>query len=161
MPILATCRNNSSSKRSHSSKPRTNAGFTLLEMLVVLAIVALVVGVAAVNAFAMMHSWRTRAQLDSIGDQFAHLPVLARQRGRAIVLPPKADPDPENAKLPPAIKLPENWLIRFDHPLRVEASGLCEGATITLEHYDRRYTRQILPPFCQWANVDEGNHGGD
>lgn len=154
MPTLAICRN-SSSNRSRRNKPRTHAGFTLLEMMVVLAIVALVVGVAAVNAFAMMHSWRARAQLDSIGEQFAHLPVLARQRGRAIVLPPKADTDPENAKLPPAIALPENWLIRFDHPLRVQASGLCEGATVTLEHFDRTYQRRITPPFCQWQAIDE------
>jgi prepilin-type N-terminal cleavage/methylation domain-containing protein len=156
MPTLATCRNSSNnSHRSRRSKPRANAGFTLLEMMVVLAIVALVVGVAAVNAFALMHSWRARTQLDAIGEQFAHLPMLARQRGRAIVLPPKADPDPENAKLPPAITLPANWLIRFDHPLKVQATGLCEGATITLEHYDRTYQRRILPPFCQWQAIDE------
>lgn len=155
MPTLVTCRNSSNSKLNRNSRSRARAGFTLLEMMVVLAIVALVVGVAAVNAFAMMHSWRARTQLDAIGEQFAHLPVLARQRGRAIVLPPKADPDPENARLPPALVLPENWLIRFEHPLTVQATGLCGGTTITLEHFDRRYQRKILPPFCQWQAIDE------
>lgn len=155
MPTLAISRSsNSKRSRNRSNKPRAHAGFTLLEMMVVLAIVALVVGVAAVNAFAMMHSWRARTQLDEIGAQFAHLPVLARQRGRAIVLPPKADPDPENAKLPPAITLPPDWLIRFDHPLKVQASGLCEGAIVTLEHFDRTYQRKIVPPFCQWQVVE-------
>lgn len=144
MPTSDTCR---------STERRRGAGFTLIEMVVVLAIMALIIGVVAVRVTAMIDSWRARTELDSIQAQFAHLPILARQRGRAIVLPPKSDPDPANQALPPAITLPHSWLIRFDHPLRVTAVGFCGGATITLEHGDRRYRRVVLPPFCTWTTA--------
>ncbi len=159
MPMSATFP--SSTERRHHA-----AGFTLLEMVVVLAIMALVAGVAAVRVFALVNSWRERTQLESIEQQFARLPVLARQRGHDIVLPPPAAASvaaPGNGDSPavapppaepPALELPDGWVVHFDRPLRVRGSGLCEGARIELEHGDRRYRRVISPPFCQLADDD-------
>lgn len=139
-----------------STERRRAAGFTLLEMVVVLAIMALVAGVAAVRVFNLVDSWRERTQLESIEQQIARLPMLARQRGDDIVLPPPAaskavahtDTDA------PALELPEGWVVHFDRPLRVRGSGLCEGARIELEHGGRRYRRVVSPPFCQLADAD-------
>ncbi len=162
MQISATCRNTSSR--------RTGSGYTLLEMVVVLAIMALVTGVAAVRVFSLISSWRERTQLESIEQQFAHLPVLARQRGESILLPPPATSVADGAalattmnadtmghgaaaggapSLPPALILPAGWLVRFNHRLRVHSNGFCEGARIQLEHGDRHYPRLVTPPFCQ------------
>ncbi len=162
MQISATCRSTSSR--------RTSSGYTLLEMVVVLAIMALVTGVAAVRVFSMISSWRERTQLESIEQQFAHLPVLARQRGQEILLPPPATSVADGAavgttahastmgnaatesgahSLPPAVILPAGWLVRFNHRLRVRSNGFCEGARIQLEHGDRHYPRLVTPPFCQ------------
>ncbi|MDE2308856.1 MAG: type II secretion system protein [Xanthomonadaceae bacterium] len=151
--------------RLHADRRRRNAGYTLLEMVVVLAIMALVTGVAAVRVFSMISSWRERTQLESIEQQFAHLPVLARQRGQDILLPPPASSAGDAAAAatgtlaagaaggagatPPALILPYGWLVRFDHRLRVRANGFCEGAHIQLEHGDRHYPRTVTPPFCQ------------
>jgi len=151
--------------RSTSSR-----GYTLLEMVVVLAIMALVTGVAAVRVFSLISSWRERTQLESIEQQFAHLPVLARQRGQEILLPPPASSVGDVATtadtgtltagaasagsaLPPALILPYGWLVRFDHRLRVRANGFCEGAHIQLEHGDRHYPRIVTPPFCQLVDT--------
>ncbi len=139
-----------------STERRRVAGFTLLEMVVVLAIMALVAGVAAVRMFSLISSWRERTQLESIEQQIVRLPMLARQRGSDIVLPPPAPPSvaaPVDIDAPP-LTLPDGWVVHFDRPLRVRASGLCEGARIELEHGDRRYYRIVSPPFCQLA-VDD------
>lgn len=142
---------------------RTNAqaGYTLLEMVVVLAIMALVTGVAAVRVFSLISSWRERTTLDAIEEQFSHLPVLARQRGEEIVLPPAAAsvaghgltagdvPASGTSAAPPALVLPAGWLVRFNHHLRVRPNGFCEGAKIQLEHGDRHYPRLVTSPFCQ------------
>lgn len=130
------------------------AGFTLLELVVVLAIMALVVGVAAVRIFTLIESWRVRTQLEGIEQQFAHLPVLARSTATRIVLPPSADENSVGAggasiSGKSAIALPKDWLITFDAPLVVRASGFCEGARITLQRGSRRYERNVLPPFCK------------
>ena len=140
-----------------SPERRLGAGFTLLEMVVVLAIMARVAGGAAVRVSSLVDSWRERTQLESIEQQIARLPMLARQRGDAIVLPPPAastaaaDAAAVDA---PALELPEGWVVHFDRPLRVRGSGLCEGARIVLEHGDRRYRRVVSPPFCQLADDD-------
>lgn len=139
-----------------SAERRHTTGFTLLEMVVVLAIMALVAGVAGVRMFSLINSWRERTQLETIEQQIVRLPMLARQRGTAIVLPP---PAASSATAPadidaPALTLPKGWVVHFDRPLRIRASGLCEGARIELEHGDRRYPRVVSPPFCQ-LSVDD------
>lgn len=138
-------------------RTRAVAGFTLLEMVVVLAIMGLVIGVAAVRVFTLVTSWRERTTLESIEQQFAHLPVLARQRGQDIVLPPPrpdaADAAASTPPEPPALRLPHDWMVHFSQPLRVRSSGLCEGTRIVVQHGARRYPRRVAPPFC--AVVDD------
>lgn len=140
-----------------SAERRRAAGFTLLEMVVVLAIMALVAGVASVRVFSLINGWRERTQLESIEQQLVRLPMLARQRGTDIVLPPPAPSASVAAPADseePALALPDGWVVHFDRPLRVRASGLCEGARIEVEHGDRRYPRVVSPPFCQ-VTVDD------
>ena len=151
-------------RSTDAQQPRTDrrhsAGFTLLEMVVVLAIMALVTGIAAMRVFSMVASWREHTQLESIEQQFAHLPVLARQRGREILLPPpKPSDDSRDTSLQvlqvgatddaPALVLPDGWLVHFDHRLRIRSNGFCEGARIDIQHGDRHERRQVLPPFCK------------
>jgi prepilin-type N-terminal cleavage/methylation domain-containing protein len=143
------------------TRRKAHAGYTLLEMVVVLAIMALVTGVAAVRVFSLISSWRERTTLNGIEEQFSHLPVLARQRGEEIVLPPPASseaehsltagevPASDSSTAPQALVLPAGWLVRFDHHLRVRANGFCEGAKIQLEHGDRHYPRLVTAPLCQ------------
>ncbi len=167
MRISAICR--STSVPLHAGQRRSSRGYTLLEIVVVLAIMALVTGVAAVRVFSLISSWRERTQLESIEQQFSHLPVLARQRGQEILLPPTssvgdvattADTDTlaagattPDGTAPPALILPYGWLVRFDHRLRVRANGFCEGAHIQFEHGDRHYPRIVTPPFCQLVDT--------
>ena len=146
MPTLVTCRSSNRCRRQRS------AGYSLLEMIVVLAIMALVMGVAAVRIFAMMRSWRIQTQLQDIEAQFEHLPVLARQQGQAIELPPPKNPeDGRSDASASALHLPTDWLIHFDRPLRIRASGFCEGARIVLQRGEHSYPRVVTSPFCRLA----------
>lgn len=142
---------------------RHESGFTLLEMVVVLAIMALVVGVASLRIFTMIQSWRERTQLDGIEQQFSHLPVAAREFGRAIELPPPTSSSNSNGlsgqgvpvvAVSPYLVLPDDWKVTFDRPLRIRETGFCEGAKITIQHDAHRYERNVTAPFCQVASTD-------
>lgn len=139
---------------SRSTSARCSGGYTLLEMVVVLAIMALVMGIAAVRVFSMIESWRVRTQLDDIDQQFQHLPVLARQRGETIVLPP---PDVAGSRghrrlssgSAEGLHLPPDWLVHFDRRLVVTGAGFCRGARIVLQKGVHTYPRIVTAPFCR------------
>ena len=59
-------------------------GFTLLEMIVVLAILGLATALVAPSALRGIDSWKRQAELDALVDQVRALPGTARARGKAI-----------------------------------------------------------------------------
>ena len=61
-------------------------GFTLLEMIVVLAILGLATALVGPSAVRGIDSWRRQAELDSLLDQIRAMPGNARASGRAIVI---------------------------------------------------------------------------
>lgn len=124
-------------------------------MIVVLVIMGLVVGLASLRLVNMVGSWRERTQLDDIKQQFAHLPVQARQLDQAIVLPP-----PASVAAPPALTLPPGWVAHFDRHLQVHENGLCEGANIDLVHGAKHYALVVKPPFCAVTEQPVGTNQG-
>lgn len=61
-------------------------GFTLLEMIVVLAILGLATALVAPSAIRGIDSWRRQSELDSLLDQIRALPGNARATGKAIAI---------------------------------------------------------------------------
>ena len=61
------------------------SGYTLLEMVVVLALMGLAVGMAAPAGFRMIDSWREAGDVDEVLRQLAALPSAARAQGRAFL----------------------------------------------------------------------------
>ena len=154
---------------------RAQGGFTLLELLVVLALVGLVTAVAVPNLERLYAAATREAERDYILDQFAGLGRRAMHQGRNYVvvdaagprdsgLPDEAgegavpggedagDPAPSlhAAHEPYAIDVPEGWEIRLDPPLVVRANGVCLGAGLTLRHRGREEARiDLEAPYCR------------
>ena len=135
-----------------------NAGFTLLELMVVLVLLGLLTALAAPNLQRLFASVSVSTEQRHILDQFEALGREALSHGRAYVVFDRAPEDDAAAAYadfePRAIDLPEAWGFRLDRPLVVRANGFCGGGELTLIHQGTLVLRTTLaPPYCR-AEVD-------
>ncbi len=133
-------------------------GFSLLELLVVLALVSLVAALALPNLVGLYDSATRATERDSILDQFAGIGREAMLKGHGYAVYSTADPQPSD--VPNAgvhaypLLVPEGWQVELDRPLRVRPNGVCLGATVTLSHPDSAPVEVALePPYCR---VEDG-----
>ena len=154
--------------------PAPIAGFTLLELVVVLLILGLVAGLAIPNLERLYAGTVRSTERDYILDQIASLGRRAMQERRTYVLAgydggqdpeagervarggsgssdgpairPARGPDPGAG----TIDVPEGWKISFDEPLIIRANGVCLGAELTLLHRGAVDLRlRLEPPYCR------------
>ena len=160
--------------RLRPATPGSESGFTLLELVVVLLLLALVAALAVPNLERLYAGVVRSTERAYILDQFTGLGRRAMHGGRTFVVvasgggepsataaaPREARARPGDAgPLPPAarrdhaphrIDLPEGWEISFDEPLVVRANGVCLGAELTLRHRGEVDVRiRLEPPFCR------------
>ena len=119
------------------------AGFTLLEMIVVLAILGLATALVAPSAIRGIDSWRRQAELDSLRDQVRALPGNARASGRAIVLS-----DATLKGKDPPLRIAAEWTLSVPAPWKVSANGVCEGGDVVIANALGTSTVVVSPPFC-------------
>ena len=163
-------------KMLDAARNRSLRGFTLLELLVVLALVGLVAAIAFPNLERMAASLTRTTERDHILDQFAGLGRRALHGGRNYVvfgtgdtadaawsgLPGEGamgagrDGAPEVAGLPRdgyepyPIDVPEGWEIRLAPPLVIRANGVCLGAVLTLRRQGAAEERiELEAPWCR------------
>ena len=159
-------------------------GFTLLELVVVLLLMALVTALAMPNLERLYAGLTRTTERDYILDQFVGLGRQAMLQGRPYVVlgtegAPQADPpgseretteiEPRGSPARPAgpaggpppagrqryvIDLPEGWEIRLDEPLVVRANGVCLGGELTLYHRGAVDVRLGLEP--PYCRIDAG-----
>ena len=134
-------------------------GFTLLELLVVLALLGLVTAIAMPNLQRLYVAATQAGERDYVLDQVAALGREAALRGRAYVVFGSAAPaDAAEVRYadfePYVVDVPEGWWLEFDQPLVVLANGVCLGGALTLSHADAAGARiELSPPYCR---VDAG-----
>ena len=149
MPKWATCR---SSRRS--------AGFTLLELIVVLAILGAATALAMPNLQNFYASLTRRTDYELALDQLNRLGATALTSGQNLVIwPAQAEgADDEEAALADSLvryqrhqlDLPPGWRLELDRPLLVRANGVCLGARLTLtDASGRRFEHDLQAPFCR------------
>ena len=133
---------------------RFRAGFTLLELMIVLALLGLLTALAVPNLQRLFASVSTSTERQHILDQFEALGREALANGRAYVVfseTPDADTAAGYADFERRpIDLPDAWRFRLDRPLLVRANGFCRGGELTLIHEDAPVLRATLaPPYCR------------
>ena len=140
--------------RKEARRPRR--GFTLLELLVVLAVLGLATALAMPNLQRLYTAATQASERDYVLDQFSALGREAMMRGRAYVVFGNAPPpDPaETARYAEyetyVVDVPEGWRLALDRPLVVLANGVCLGGALTLSHAQSTAVRlELAPPYCR------------
>lgn len=124
------------------SSPRAR-GFTLLELVVVLALLGLATALVAPAGFRMIASWRRATEVDAVLGAMVALGAHARQQGRAL----KLDAGPVPATAVPG--MPEGWTVVLAQPLSVQANGACSGTRGELRATGYVRPFALKAPFCR------------
>jgi len=125
---------------------RAIAGFTLLEMMVVMAIIALAMGIVLPRLATMADSFGAASERETVIESVASLGLLARARGRAL----RFTGQPE---LLPG-EMPEGWRVVPDQPIIFHASGACDGGQVRVIGREREFLYRLDPPRCRVTLVD-------
>lgn len=170
--MSATCPN-SPPKRVDASRAVPSAGFTLLELVVVLALVSLLTIMAVPNLRRLSGAVTRTTERNAILDRLANLGRQAMLQRRAYLLvgsdapdamkkpPPVADPDDEDPSAPAHVSpfeqhepyrmdLPDGWTLHLPAPILVRANGVCLGGEVELSYNGVPDVRLVLePPYCR------------
>lgn len=118
-------------------------GFTLLEMIVVLAILGLATALVAPSMLRGIDSWRRAAAMDVLLDQVRALPGNARAAGKPIVIDAAT-----LASAKPPLRIEADWSLSNDKPWRVSANGVCENGEVKVANRYGERTIRVSAPFC-------------
>jgi general secretion pathway protein G len=103
------------------AEARAAGGFTLLELLLVLSLVALLTGLVAPRLWQWVESARVRAGIDGARAELEALPMRAFASARRV----RVDAE---APLP----LPGGWRVELAAPLVYEANGMTAGSRLRI-----------------------------
>lgn len=140
-------------------QPNKAAGFTLLEILMVVVFLGLMTGIAAPRLFTLydriVFSYRETDVLRQVTD----LGVAALTRGRELrlatqpPLPPEPGQRPRPAPARPAdevkLGLPEGWRVIADPPIEYRFDGFCNGGRLSIVAGDYRSEWRLDAPHCR------------
>lgn len=118
-------------------------GFTLLEMIVVLAILGLAAALVGPSMVKSIDTWRRKAAMDVLLDQLRALPGNARGSGKPITV---SDATLASATAP--LRIDADWTLRAPKPWSVGANGVCEGGEVIVGNVYGERTIRVAPPFC-------------
>lgn len=127
-------------------------GFTLLEMLVTLAIVALLAGISLPNMYRIMERSRLESQRKAIMSGIENLGYRAYLLGKPYLLTALTDTTPD-APFP----LPIGWKVTAESSISFAVNGVCQGGYIRVTDPQEGSARFFLrPPDCRAEAADEG-----
>ncbi len=143
------------SERWRRRRPAAARGFTLLELIVVLALLGVVTTLAVPNLNRLYESVQRGSERDNILDQLSSLGQRARIANANLAVHGAQEAGSEEATIEPGYRaydlaLPPGWRLELEEPLRARANGVCLGGSVTLRHVSgATYRATFEPPYCQ------------
>lgn len=122
---------------------RWQRGFTLLEILVVLLLMAFLAGLALPRAINIYESMRFASERDSV------LVALSGLGRRALIAGDTVNiQEPRDLSLI-GVELPEGWQVEVVEPLTLGANGSCGSGMLSFSGRGRTATMRVTAPFCK------------
>jgi prepilin-type N-terminal cleavage/methylation domain-containing protein len=118
-------------------------GFTLLEMIVVLAILGLAAALVGPSMVRSIDTWRRQAAMDVLLDQQRALPGNARGSGKQITVS-----DATLASATPPLRIDADWTLHAPEPWSVGANGVCQGGEVIIRNAYGERSIRVAAPFC-------------
>lgn len=127
--------------------PDRISGFTLLELIVAIVIMALVLGMALPNMSGLLSSVQRSGDLKAFKQDLNALGVVAQQHGRTIYL------SSESGTLlggEAYLELPQGLSVYIPEQITYRSNGACLGGEIELlQNGESLETLNLAPPHCQ------------
>ena len=120
-----------------------HGGFTLLEMIVVLAILGLASALVGPSMVRGIDTWRRQAAMDGLLDQLRALPGNARGSGKPIAIT-----DATLGSSTPPLHIDADWTLHVPKPWSVGANGVCHGGEVIVGNAFGERTIHVAAPFC-------------
>jgi prepilin-type N-terminal cleavage/methylation domain-containing protein len=129
-------------------------GFTLLEMMVVMALLAMLMSLAGPRFVGQLERSETRFAVDQLRGQFSQLPRWARLAGEPIRLTQVDDRWQFAGES--LLTVPPGWQLRFTPELRVLPTMLCNDSEAELLNAGRQTVARlkIQAPSCATREVE-------
>jgi prepilin-type N-terminal cleavage/methylation domain-containing protein len=105
------------------------AGYTLLEMLIVLAIMALAIAIVVPRGEAALDQMTAHAVFFDFQRQVSDLRREAYASQTPTLVRDADDPDPKDAAAR-VLALRSGWTYRLDHPIAITAGGVCTAGAV-------------------------------
>lgn len=139
-----------------------HGGYTLLEMVVVLALLAMATALVAPAGYRMIQAWRDASEVDAVVGELRSLSWRARAEGNALHAPAGhalgADMPAGSAGVQvaaPRLDLPDGWTLVFDTPLQIGANGVCQDSDMTLTTARQVLRLRLEAPYCRVRHLPE------
>lgn len=128
-------------------------GFTLLELLVVLALMAMLMGIAVPGAVRALESARERGAVAELQVLLDGLPVEAFKSGREL----SVTASELQTRLRERIEWPAGWHLSAESALRYGPSGVAIGGRVVLDAGDHRVATWAVEPVTGVAVRTDGS----
>jgi prepilin-type N-terminal cleavage/methylation domain-containing protein len=135
-------------------RARRKAGYTLLEMLIVLAIMALAIAVVVPRGEAMLDQMTAHAVFFDFQRQVSDLRREAYASQTGITLRGSDDPDPGLVQAR-VIPLRAGWTYRLTQPIAISDGGACAGGGVEVLKYGHPVMRLAMADrACHFIRLD-------
>jgi prepilin-type N-terminal cleavage/methylation domain-containing protein len=135
-------------------RARRKAGYTLLEMLIVLAVMALAVAIVAPRGEAMLDQMTAHAVFFDFQRQVSDLRREAYASQTPTSLRGADDRDPSLAAAR-VIQLRSGWSYRLTQPIAISAGGACAGGAVEVLKYGLPVMRLAMADrACHFIRLD-------